>query len=222
MSLVTPLLELLNAGATNSGPAKHPSSEAMMNSVARSAPEGGEIAPNEFRDAMRHLAGGVCVITAGRGSDISGMTATSVSSLAIDPPTLIVAVNREASSLPLLRRYGTFGVNILSGDQVDIAERFTGKDGRKGAERFASSSWTPGPSGVPLLKGALVAIGCKVDEIIDRHSHAIVLGRVVRLTTSETNAALAYWRGEYVAIEQSGDMSRIAEVGLPTVRALLD
>lgn len=193
-----------------------------MNSVARIVPERHEIAPDQFRNAMRHLAGGVSVITAGRGSDISGMTVTSVSSLAIDPPTLIVAINRNASSLPLLRRFGAFGVNVLSGDQLDIAERFTGKDGRKGAERFAGSSWTTGPSGVPLLKGALVAIGCKVDEIIERHSHAIVLGRVVHLVTSEASAALAYWRGGYVAIEQDSDLSRIADVGLPTIRALLD
>jgi flavin reductase (DIM6/NTAB) family NADH-FMN oxidoreductase RutF len=193
-----------------------------MSSVARNISERHEIVPDEFRNAMRHLTAGVSVITAGRGSDISGMTVTSVSSLAIEPASLIVAINREASSLPLLRRFGAFGVNILSGDQLDIAERFTGKDGRKGAERFTGCSWTAGPSGVPLLRGALVAIGCEVDEIIERHSHAIVLGRVVHLATSGASAALAYWRGDYVAIERDSDLSRIADVGLPTVRALLD
>lgn len=191
-----------------------------MNAVARIGPERREIARDEFRAAMRHLAGAVSVITVGRGSDISGMTVTSVSSLAIDPPTLIVSINREASSLPLLRRYGAFGVNILSGGQGDIAEGFTGKDGRKGAARFAGGSWTTGPSGVPLLEGALVAIGCEVDEIIDRHSHALVLGRVVHLATSKANAALGYWRGDYVVIER--DLSRIANVSVPTIRALLE
>ena len=190
--------------------------EAKMNLVARNLPAPREIAPGEFRNAMRHLAGGVSVITAGRGGDISGMTVTSVSSLAIEPPTLIVAINRKASTLPLLRRYGAFGVNILSGDQVDIAERFTGKDGRKGAERFGGSSWTAGPSGVPLLKDALVVIGCEVEEIIERHSHAIVLGRVVHLATSEASAALAYWRGEYLAIARDSNLSRISDIGLPT------
>jgi flavin reductase (DIM6/NTAB) family NADH-FMN oxidoreductase RutF len=193
-----------------------------MNLVARNLPAPREIAPGEFRNAMRHLAGGVSIITAGRGGDISGMTVTSVSSLAIEPPTLIVAINREASSLPLLRRYGAFGVNILSGDQVDVAERFTGKDGRKGAERFVGSSWTTGPAGVPLLKDALVVIGCEVEEIIERHSHAIVIGRVVHLAASEASAALAYWRGQYLAVEQDRDASRLADVSLPTPRALWD
>lgn len=193
-----------------------------MNLVARNVPVARAIAPHEFRHAMRHLAGGVSVITAGRGGDISGMTVTSASSLAVEPPTLIVAINREASSLPLLRRYGAFGVNILSGEQVDVAERFAGKGGLKGADRFVGSAWTTGPSGVPLLKGALVALGCEVEEIIERHSHAIVIGHVLHLDSTDASAALAYWRGKYLAVEQDRDASRLAEVSLPTSRALWD
>ena len=113
---------------------------------------------------MRHLAGGVSGITAGRGDDISGMTVTSVASLAIEPATLTVAINRKASSLPLLLRYGAFGVNILTGGQAGIAERFTGKDGHKGAARFAGSSWTTGAFGVPLLDDALVGIACELEK----------------------------------------------------------
>lgn len=99
------------------------------------------------------------------------MTVTSVASLAIDPPILTVAINRKASTLPLIRRYGAFGVNILSGYQAGIAERFTGKGGHKGAARFVGSSWTTGAFGVPLLGDALVAIGCELEEVIERHSH---------------------------------------------------
>ena len=100
-----------------------------MNSVIRSITLDHEVSSDEFRGAMRHLAGGVSVITAGRGRDISGMTVTSVSSLSVDPPALIVGINREASSWPLVKSYGFFGVNILTSDQIDIAERFTGKGG---------------------------------------------------------------------------------------------
>src|SRR6185295_7465933 len=91
-----------------------------------------DISPADFRGAMRHLVGGVSVITVGQGQDISGMTVSSVTSLSIDPPTLIVAINRSASSWPLLLRHRAFGVNILTADQLDISERFTGKDGAKG------------------------------------------------------------------------------------------
>jgi flavin reductase (DIM6/NTAB) family NADH-FMN oxidoreductase RutF len=173
------------------------------------------IATADFRDAMRHLAGGVSVITVGRGRDISGMTVTSVSSLSVEPPSLIVSVNRSSSSWPLLERYGVFGANMLSADQRDIAERFTGKNGLKGADRFAGAAWTTAISGVPLLVGALVAADCEVEDIIERHSHGIVIGRVRDLIVSPPTAALAYWQGQYVAVDRDEDVARLAEVGVP-------
>jgi flavin reductase (DIM6/NTAB) family NADH-FMN oxidoreductase RutF len=109
-------------------------------------------------------------------------------------------------------------VNILTSDQLDIAERFTGKDGLKGAERFAGAEWFTRVSGVPLLSGALAAIDCEVEDIVERHSHAIVIGRVLDMQLSPRTAALAYWQGQYVAIDQNEDAIRLAEVSLPAPR----
>jgi flavin reductase (DIM6/NTAB) family NADH-FMN oxidoreductase RutF len=162
--------------------------------------------------------GGVSVITVGQGNDITGMTVTSVSSLSVDPPTLIVSINRESSSWPLLKRRGVFGVNMLTADQLDIAERFAGRDGLKGAARFAGAQWITLVSGVPLLAGALSAIDCEVEDIVERHSHAIVIGRVLDMQLSSRSAALAYWQGQYVAIDRDEDAIKLAEVSLP-VRA---
>jgi flavin reductase (DIM6/NTAB) family NADH-FMN oxidoreductase RutF len=186
-----------------------------MNHILRNITFDHEVSSDDFRGAMRHLTGGVSVITAGRGSDISGMTVTSVSSLSVEPPSLIVSVNRAASSWPLLKRYGHFGVNILTADQIDIAEGFTGKGGLNGAARFAGAEWTTRASGVPLLVGALAAIDCEVEDIVERHSHAIVIGRVRDLQLSARTAALAYWQGRYVAIDQDEDTAKLAEVSVP-------
>src|SRR5436190_2622172 len=186
-----------------------------MNSVVRAVSIETEVTASDFRSAMRRLTGGVSVITAGRGRDISGMTVTSVTSLSVDPPTLIVSVNRGASSWPLIRRYGFFGVNILNADQLDIAERFTGKDGATGAGRFAGAEWYNRASGVPLLADALAAIDCEVDEIVERHSHAIVIGRVLDIQLSPRSAALAYWQGQYLAIDRDEDAIRLADVSVP-------
>lgn len=186
-----------------------------MNSVVRDIAIAREVSSTDFRGAMRQLTGGVSVITAGRGKDISGMTVTSVSSLSVEPATLIVSINREASSWPLVKRHSFFGVNILASDQIDIAERFTGKGGLKGAARFAGAEWVTRVSGVPLLVGALAAIDCEVEDIIERHSHAIVIGRVLDLQLSTRTAALAYWQGQYVAIDRDEDAVRLAEVSVP-------
>jgi flavin reductase (DIM6/NTAB) family NADH-FMN oxidoreductase RutF len=190
-----------------------------MNSAVRNITIDRDVSAADFRGAMRHLTGGVSVITAGRGKDITGMTVTSVSSLSVEPPTLIVSINREASSWPLIKRHGFFGVNILTADQMAIAERFTGKGGLKGAERFAGVESTTLVSGVPLLVGALAAIDCEVEDSIERHSHAVVIGRVLDIRTSGHSAALAYWHGQYVAIERNEDAVKLAEVSLPSARA---
>ena len=190
-----------------------------MNSVVRHIVIDRHISGNDFRGAMRHLTGGVSVITVGRSEDITGMTVTSVASLSVDPPTLIVSINREASSWPILKRQGFFGVNILAAHQVEVAERFTGKDGLKGSDRFVGAQWNKHVSGVPLLVGALAAIDCEVEDIVERHSHAIVIGRVLDIQTSGHTAALAYWQGRYVAVDQDEDVAKLAEVSLPAVHA---
>ena len=189
-----------------------------MNSAVRTIKLDRGVCSGDFRSAMRHLAGGVSVITVGQAGDITGMTVTSVSSLSVDPPTLIVSINREASSWPLLERNGFFGVNILNADQVDVAERFAGKGGLKGAARCAGAQWFTGASGVPLLEGALAAIDCEVEGIVERHSHAIVIGRVLDMRLSSRTAALAYWQGQYVAIDQNEDAIKLADVSLPAPR----
>jgi flavin reductase (DIM6/NTAB) family NADH-FMN oxidoreductase RutF len=190
-----------------------------MNSAVRDISIISEVSADDFRNAMRRLTGGVSVITAGRGRDISGMTVTSVASLSVEPPALIVSVNRDASSWPLIRRHGFFGVNILNADQLDIAERFAGKGGLKGAARFAGTDWFTRASGVPLLAGALAAIDCEVEEVVERHSHAIVIGGVLDLQVSARSAALAYWHGQYLAIDRDEDAARLAEVSVPPPRS---
>lgn len=187
-----------------------------MNVVPRDLMTEIPVSSADFRSAMRHLTGGVSVITAGRGRDITGMTVTSVTSLSVDPPTLLVSINRDASSFPLIRRHGAFGVNILNADQLDIAERFAGKGGLKGADRFAGAQWITSVSGVPLLSDALSVFDCEVEEIIERHSHGIVIGRVRDIRNSTRSAALAYWHGQYVAVDQDEDAARLADVSVPS------
>jgi flavin reductase (DIM6/NTAB) family NADH-FMN oxidoreductase RutF len=174
-----------------------------------------DVSSDDFRGAMRHLVGGVSVITAGRGDDITGMTVTSVTSLSVDPPTLIVSVNRASSTFPVLRRHGFFGVNILTSDQIDIAERFSGQGGLKGRERFIGGDWITRASSAPLLVGSLAAIDCEVEEVIERHSHAIVIGRVRDLLLSKRESALGYWHGRYVAIDRDEDVAQLAAVSVP-------
>jgi 3-hydroxy-9,10-secoandrosta-1,3,5(10)-triene-9,17-dione monooxygenase reductase component len=77
-----------------------------------------------FKQAMRHLIGGVSVITAGSGEVRTGLTATSAISLSLDPPTMLVCVNRDASAWPVIQRERHYCVNILDSRHQDLADRF--------------------------------------------------------------------------------------------------
>ena len=186
-----------------------------MNSLVRIVKTDLDASVASFRNAMRQLAGGVSVITVGRDQDISGMTVTSVTSLSAEPPSLLVCINRQSSSWPLFEKYGAFAVNILHSEQQDIAERFTGRGGASGAARFEGAQWTTLATGVPLLADGLAAIDCRIEEVIHRHSHAIVIGRVAAVRVAGQSAALAYWQGEYIGLDHTEDAVRLAEVSLP-------
>jgi flavin reductase (DIM6/NTAB) family NADH-FMN oxidoreductase RutF len=168
----------------------------------------------QFRSVMRRLAGGVSIITAGRGTDITGMTVTSLTSLSASPPRLMVSINRKASSFALVDRHRLFAVNILGSDQHEIAGRFS--NGRlKGSQRFEGIEWFPGSSGVPLLGHSLATIECRVEEIIERHSHGIVVGSLLSFELAPRLSGLVYWNGQYIEINPDNDLDLLAEVSIP-------
>ncbi len=155
------------------------------------------IEANAFRSAMRQLPGGVSIIAAGHGVDRAGMTATSLSSFSVAPPTLIVCINRQSTIRPLLDRYRAFGASILRSGQSSIADRFAGLDGMKGNSRFAGENWITLETGAPLLADALAVFDCEIAEIVDRHTHSIVIGEVKAVRAASGGSALVHWQGQY-------------------------
>lgn len=152
--------------------------------------------PASLRDAMRHLAGSVSVITAGTGEERTGLTVTSAISLSVEPPTMIVCVNRGASSWPVIQKYRHFCVNILGDTHRDVAERFSGRGGIKGPARYDGAVWNTLVTEASVLADAVAAIDCAVEEFIERHSHAIVIGAVKAITV-KGGAPLVYGGGRY-------------------------
>jgi flavin reductase (DIM6/NTAB) family NADH-FMN oxidoreductase RutF len=150
-----------------------------------------------FRSAMRDLAAGVSIITVGEGEERTGMTATSLTSLSVDPPSILVCVNRSSSTWPALESHRHFGVNVLRASHQPIAERFAGKGGAKGSSRYADAEWTTLVTGAPILADALAALDCDVEETLERYSHMIVVGRVRAVRLGEDEEALTYWRGAF-------------------------
>lgn len=162
--------------------------------VARQKPQAVEAG---FKDAMRYLAGAVSVITVGQGEDRTGFTATSVCSLSVDPPSVLVSVNRSSSSWPVVQRHESFCVNILADAQRHIADRFAGRDGSVGNQRYENAQWRELATGASALSDALAVLDCELEEAIVRHSHAILIGRVTAITVQPEAQPLLYWHGDY-------------------------
>lgn len=150
-----------------------------------------------FRAAMRLIVGNVSVITAGTGPDRSGLVVISMVSLSANPPKVIACVNRSSSTWPLIERFGHFGVSSLGPQHQPVAERFSGFGGIKGVDRYEGADWITLVTGASLLDGAVAVFDCRLDEMIDRGSHSIVIGSVAAVGTRDENGALIYWRGCY-------------------------
>ena len=173
--------------------------------LSASGPTFVEADVDTFRAAMRCLASGVCLVAHSVGGAPAGMTATAVASLSLDPPTLIVCLNRAASTYAGLALGVAFGVSVLGADHRELAERFAGRAGAEGAERFREGRWRISPNGAPLLRDALAAFACEVDAIVERNTHAIVIGRVKDVAAVSSGGALVYWRGGYEQLGWSQD-----------------
>ena len=143
-----------------------------------------------FRCAQRRLAASVAVITTGEGAAAVGMTATAVTSVSLEPPSLLVCVNRSATLNAALTRTGRFRVSYLGAGQAEVARAFG--DGRPQAERFAAAGWTPGVA----LPAAVADCLCRLDQAVEAGSHSIFIGQVLSVTVGE-GRPLLYCDGAY-------------------------
>lgn len=153
--------------------------------------------PELFKSSMRNLAGGVCVITAGTGDGRTGFTATSVTALSADGPTVLVVVNCGSSSWNAVERERRFCVNFVSEGQQAVAQSFSGFNGLKGTRRYDGAAWHQMDCGGLALDGALASLDCELEEAIPHRSHVILIGLVRGIRTCEGIRPLLYWHGSY-------------------------
>jgi flavin reductase (DIM6/NTAB) family NADH-FMN oxidoreductase RutF len=169
-------------------------------------------------EALRQLPRAVSVVTFQRGPAWFGVTATSVSSLSVEPPTLLLSFDCAARISPAAATQAPFGISVLAASHAEIADRFG-----RGALVEASSddfegSWVAAASGVVVRSDAVAALECESEEIIDRHGHAIVIGRIRNVFKIGGSGALVYWRGAYNSIGWTDDEVRRAVGLFPAAR----
>jgi len=158
-----------------------------------------------IRAAARQVASGVSVITVGSGEASAGLTALSVSLLTADPPTLVVCVNRAAAGYGAFARSNRFAVNVLGGDQREIAEHFASSGDPFAARIFDVGRWLPLDDDLICLADCAAVFECEKEDTIERRASAIVIGRVRRAAIGGASGALVRWRGAYDQLGWSRD-----------------
>ena len=129
-----------------------------------------------FRRACGHFPTGVTILTVidAKGAP-HGMTASSFTSVSLDPPLVLVCVDHRAAVMKHLRRAEHIGINILSEGQHELSQRFA----TRGHDRFDGVDWSAGRHGVPLIPGALASFECGMHRLVDAGDHAILIAEVL-------------------------------------------
>ena len=150
-----------------------------------------------FREVVGSYPTGVTVVTARNGGGAPfGLTVNSFTSVSLDPPLVLVCIDRLSSSHDPLIESGTFVVNILASDQTAVAARFaTDPSG----DRFVGLAWEEGPLGDPVLPDGVAWLACTVQQVHEAGDHSILVGQVEEVAVAEREA-LVFHRGSYAAV----------------------
>lgn len=149
----------------------------------------------EFRAAMAAMASTVSVVTARRGDELVGRTVTSVMSLSLNPPAILISIDIISRLADVIAKTGGFSLAMLAEDQGTVADAFAGK--LKPAERFADSDWTEWPSGNPMLLGSVTAIDCEVIGSMETGTHVLFAGAIIEAESTTSRSPLIWQRHHY-------------------------
>lgn len=156
----------------------------------------GEALTGAFRDAMRRLASGVVVATALSEAGPAGLAATSITSLTVEPPAVLICVNRSAGLHPLLSHGAHIAINLLARDQKEVSAAFGGAVARE--LRFGVGTWTQDIHGLPMLEGAQANLACTIETMTPYGTHSIVIARVDAVRINGDVDPLIYQDGKYL------------------------
>lgn len=152
-----------------------------------------DVDPAVFRQLLGRFTTGVTVLTTlDQAGQPAGMTASSLAAVSLDPPLLLVCVDRRTDFRPLLERARAFAVNVLARDQEALARQFA----TDGIDRFGGVSWHRGAEGLPMLDGSVAHIVCQQFDRRDAGDHIVFFGRVIGGVAFD-RPPLLHFRGRY-------------------------
>ncbi len=154
------------------------------------------IEKNQLRQVMGHFATGVTIITTiNKEGQMHGLTANAFTSVSLEPPLLLISVDKKAESWPAFEESKVFTVNILADDQEALSRKFAVSGGNK----FEGVAYRRGGNGAAILDGALAFIECTLWAAYEGGDHSIYLGEIQEAMVRE-GKPLLFFRGGYRAL----------------------
>lgn len=151
---------------------------------------------NGFRRVMGFLATGVTVVTTALGEKLHGMTANAVCSVSLEPPLILVCVDRRSYTHSILAQSGVFAVNILSEEQEELARLFADR-GPAQVKSLRGVPYSLGATGAPILEDCIAYAECRVVAAYPGGDHTIFLGHVRELKVVREAPPLLFYRSAY-------------------------
>lgn len=150
-----------------------------------------------FRQVLSAYPTGVTVVATRDGAgDPCGLTVNSFSSVSLDPPLVMVCIDRSASSHDRLVESGTFAVSVLTSNQAGLAARFASQPAEV---RFVEVAWHEAPTGDPVLDPCAASLWCEIEAVHPGGDHSILVGRVIDGRLGD-EPALVFYRGAYAQV----------------------
>jgi len=147
------------------------------------------------RQIMGRFATGVTLVTARSDEKILGMTANAVLSLSLDPPLILVSVNKKNQMHKFLKKSNCFAINVLRDDQEEISRRFA----TPGPKDFSDLELVESKTGSPVLVNALAFIDCQIVQVVPGGDHDMFIGKPLAGETRDGNP-LIFYSGQYTQL----------------------
>ena len=177
--------------------------DTLLRSVQTLAPE--TVTATEFRRACSQFGTGITVVTLRDGDGARGMTANSFTSVSLDPPLVLVAVDRRSRTHALLDRAERFAISVLGGGHRAWADRFAGRDGAEAQGRFEDVPHRLTADGLPVIDGALASFVCRIVVVHPAGDHSLLVGHVEEQEHSPGRVPLLFFGGSYWTLQDAAE-----------------
>ncbi len=155
----------------------------------------------DFKATMGRFASGVTVVTTRLGGLRAGLTVNAFCSLSLEPPLVLICVDRASRVHDVLVQAGIFAVNILTAGQEEVSRCFAGQSERRWQD-FCDCATHTVATGAPVLDQALGFVDCRVTDVFPGGDHSVIVGRVEALG-ARAGEPLLYYRGRYLPPKRS-------------------